>query len=183
MARARRYRRTLALVLLDLDDFKSVNDRIGHLAGDEVLAQIGERMRSVVRSADIACRVGGEEFAVLLPESSLGDAEQLYERLAGAVANGPIGDIGRLSLSAGITHFRPDDSGTSFFERADTALYRAKAGGKGHAHVADGPAQRETESFAAGAGLRPAGGSLRRETVEDASPAPAPQTPEPRPRR
>ena len=141
VARARRYRRTLALVLLDLDDFKSVNDRIGHLAGDEVLAQIGERMRSVVRSADIACRVGGEEFAVLLPESSLGDAEQLYERLAGAVANGPIGDIGRLSLSAGITHFRPDDTGTSFFQRADTALYRAKAGGKGRAHVADGPAE------------------------------------------
>jgi two-component system cell cycle response regulator len=141
VARATRYRRTLALVLLDLDDFKSVNDRIGHLAGDEVLAEIGQRMRSVVRSADIACRIGGEEFAVLLPESSLEDAEQLYERLAGAVANGPIGDAGELSLSGGITQLRPDDNRTSFFQRADDALYRAKANGKGRAHVADGQAE------------------------------------------
>jgi diguanylate cyclase (GGDEF)-like protein len=147
VARARRYRRTLALILLDLDDFKSVNDRIGHLGGDEVLAEIGERMRSVVRSADVACRIGGEEFAVLLPESSLADAEQLYDRLAVAVANGPIGDIGQLSLSGGITHLRPDDDRTSFFERADDALYRAKANGKRRAHVADGPTQETTSSL------------------------------------
>jgi two-component system, cell cycle response regulator len=178
VARAKRYGRTLALILLDLDDFKSVNDRIGHLGGDEVLAEIGERMRSVVRSADVACRIGGEEFAVLLPESSLEDAEQLYERLATAVANGPVGDLGRLSLSGGITHLRPDDDRTSIFERADDALYRAKSDGKGRAHVADVPAERETESFAAGAGLRPAGGSLRQETVEAARAEPAPQGPE-----
>jgi diguanylate cyclase (GGDEF)-like protein len=146
VARARRYRRTLALILLDLDDFKSVNDRIGHLGGDEVLAEIGERMRSVVRSADVACRIGGEEFAVLLPESSLEDAEQLYERLAVAVANGPIGDAGRLSLSGGITELRSDDDRTSVFERADDALYRAKADGKGRAHVADGPAQENVRA-------------------------------------
>jgi diguanylate cyclase (GGDEF)-like protein len=146
VARARRYRRTLALVLLDLDDFKSVNDRIGHLAGDEVLAEIGERMRSVVRSADIACRIGGEEFAVLLPESSLEDAEQLYERLARAVADGPIGDAGELSLSGGITQLRPDDNRTSFFQRADDALYRAKANGKGRAHVADGRAEETSRA-------------------------------------
>jgi diguanylate cyclase (GGDEF)-like protein len=146
VARARRYRRTLALVLLDVDDFKSVNDRIGHLAGDEVLAEIGERMRSVVRSTDIACRVGGEEFAVLLPESSLEDAEQLYERLAGAVADGPIGDAGELSLSGGITELQPDDSRTSFFQRADDALYRAKSDGKGRAHVADGRAEETSRA-------------------------------------
>jgi diguanylate cyclase (GGDEF)-like protein len=186
VARAKRYRRTLALILLDLDDFKSVNDRIGHLGGDEVLAEIGERMRGVVRSADVACRIGGEEFAVLLPESSLEDAEQLYERLARAVANGPVGEVGRLSLSGGITHLRPDDDRTSIFERADDALYRAKSDGKGRAHVADGPPQRETERFAAGAGLDPAGGSLRQETVEGGSAEPAPHTSErqsPRARR
>jgi two-component system, cell cycle response regulator len=147
VARAKRYGRTLALILLDLDDFKSVNDRIGHLGGDEVLAEIGERMRSVVRSADVACRIGGEEFAVLLPESNLEDAEQLYERLAVAVANGPIGDAGRLSLSGGITHLRPDDDRTSVFERADDALYRAKSDGKGRAHVADEPAEETTRTL------------------------------------
>jgi diguanylate cyclase (GGDEF)-like protein len=146
VSRARRYRRPLSLVVLDLDDFKGVNDRIGHLAGDDVLAEIGERMRSVVRTADIACRIGGEEFAVLLPESSLDDAEQLYERLAGAVAAGPVGEAGDLTLSGGITHLHPDDSPTSFFERADEALYSAKAAGKARAHVVNGPAVESSEA-------------------------------------
>jgi diguanylate cyclase (GGDEF)-like protein len=141
VSRARRYRRPISLVLLDLDDFKAVNDRIGHLSGDEVLAEIGERIRAVVRTADIACRIGGEEFAVLLPESGLGDAEQLYERLASAVAASPVGEAGDLTISGGITHLHPDDSPTSFFERADAALYSAKGAGKARAHVVNGPAE------------------------------------------
>ena len=145
VSRARRYRRPLSLVVLDLDDFKAVNDRIGHLSGDDVLAEIGERMRSVVRTADIACRIGGEEFAVLLPESGLSDAEQLYERLAGAVGASPFGDAGDLSLSGGITHLHPDDSPTSFFERADEALYGAKAAGKARAHILNGPEESTGE--------------------------------------
>ena len=67
VARAQRYGRSLGLVIIDLDDFKAVNDRIGHLAGDGVLAEAAERVRDVVRSADVACRVGGDEFAVILP--------------------------------------------------------------------------------------------------------------------
>src|SRR5688500_6101176 len=78
VARAHRYNRDLALIIFDLDDFKAINDRIGHLAGDSVLAEAAERIREVVRSADIACRVGGDEFAVILPESKLSDADQLY---------------------------------------------------------------------------------------------------------
>ena len=81
VARAQRYSRSLALVVFDLDDFKAINDRIGHLAGDGVLAEAADRIRDVVRSADVACRVGGDEFAVILPESSLEDADQLYKRL------------------------------------------------------------------------------------------------------
>ena len=66
VARAQRYDRQLALVVLDLDDFKAINDRIGHLTGDAVIAESAERVRDVVRTADIACRVGGDEFAVIL---------------------------------------------------------------------------------------------------------------------
>jgi diguanylate cyclase (GGDEF)-like protein len=146
VSRARRYRRPLSLVVLDLDDFKAVNDQIGHLAGDDVLADVGERMRGVVRTADIACRIGGEEFAVLLPESSLSDAEQLYERIANAFAARPLGEAGDLSLSGGITHLHPDDSPTTFFERADEALYGAKAAGKAQAHVLNGPAEESSEA-------------------------------------
>src|SRR6185437_7440188 len=68
VVRAQRYGRRLALVVFDLDDFKDVNDRIGHLAGDAVLAEAAARVRDVVRSADVPCRVGGDEFAVIMPE-------------------------------------------------------------------------------------------------------------------
>ena len=131
VSRARRYNRRLALLLLDLDDFKAINDRIGHLAGDSVLAEVAERIREVVRSADVACRVGGDEFAVILPESTTGDADQLYHRLLGAVSSRPVGQAGRLSISAGMAQLREDDNPTAFFERADEALYRAKEHGKG----------------------------------------------------
>ena len=130
VARARRYRRRLALIVFDLDDFKAINDRIGHLAGDAVLAETAERVRDVVRSADIACRVGGDEFAVILPESSTADADQLYHRLLGVISSRPVGHAGRLSVSAGIAELREDEAPTTFFERADEALYRAKEHGK-----------------------------------------------------
>jgi diguanylate cyclase (GGDEF)-like protein len=130
VARAQRYERKLTLIVFDLDDFKEVNDRIGHLAGDSVLADAAERVRDVVRSADIACRVGGDEFAVILPESTLADADQLYRRIQAAVSTRPIAQLGKLHLSAGVAELRPDDDGTRLFERADGALYRAKNAGK-----------------------------------------------------
>jgi diguanylate cyclase (GGDEF)-like protein len=130
-ARAHRYGRRLALVVLDVDDFKAVNDRIGHLAGDHALSEAAARVRQVVRSADIACRVGGDEFAVVLPESSLADAEQLFRRILEAVSSRPVGDAGTLLLSAGIAELRGGDDAAAFFQRADEALYRAKEAGKG----------------------------------------------------
>jgi diguanylate cyclase (GGDEF)-like protein len=133
VARARRYDRAVALIVLDLDEFKAINDRIGHLAGDAVLAEAAGRVREVVRSADIACRVGGDEFAVILPESTLADADQLYRRLEAALAARPVAEAGPLRLSAGIAAVRPEDDAVSFFQRADDALYRAKERGKGQA--------------------------------------------------
>ena len=131
VARANRYDRNLALVVFDLDDFKSINDRIGHLAGDAVLAEAAQRVRDVVRSADVACRVGGDEFGVILPESSVTDADRLYKRLSQEVSARPVGQAGRLHLSAGVTELRPGDDAVALFERADEALYRAKSAGKG----------------------------------------------------
>jgi diguanylate cyclase (GGDEF)-like protein len=131
VARAHRYDRNLALIIFDLDDFKAINDRIGHLAGDGVLAEAAERIREVVRSADIECRVGGDEFAVILPESTLADADQLYGRLKKAVSARPVGQAGPLTLSAGVAELQPDDDAIAFFQRADHALYGAKEAGKG----------------------------------------------------
>ncbi len=77
VSRAQRYGRRLALIVFDVDDFKNVNDRIGHLAGDAVIAEVAARVRDVIRTADVACRVGGDEFAVIMPESGLEQADQL----------------------------------------------------------------------------------------------------------
>jgi len=139
-ARAHRYTRRLALIVFDLDDFKDVNDKVGHLGGDAVLAEAAERVREVIRTADIPCRVGGDEFAVILPESGIDHAEQLFSRLQTAISTRAIGQAGRLRISAGVAELKPDDDSISFFERADDALYRAKEAGKGQSVAADGRA-------------------------------------------
>jgi diguanylate cyclase (GGDEF)-like protein len=136
VARAHRYDRRLSLIVFDLDDFKAVNDRVGHLAGDAVLAEAAERLQSVCRSADIACRVGGDEFAVVLPESSSEEAELLAGRIARAINVRPITPAGTVNLSAGVAELRPADRPTDLFERADEALYRAKELGKAQTQVA-----------------------------------------------
>jgi diguanylate cyclase (GGDEF)-like protein len=136
VARAQRYGRRLSLIVFDLDDFKAINDRVGHLAGDAVLAEAAERLLSVVRSADIACRVGGDEFAVVLPESNVEEAELLAGRIARAINARPITAAGTVELSAGVAELRSAERPTDLFERADEALYRAKELGKAQTHVA-----------------------------------------------
>ena len=138
VARAHRYGRTLAVIVIDLDNFKAINDKVGHLAGDAVLADAAERMRAVVRTADVACRVGGDEFAVVLPESSAADAEQLAERIASSIRGRPIKNAGTLELSAGVAELREGDRPNALFERADEALYRAKELGKARTVLANG---------------------------------------------
>jgi diguanylate cyclase (GGDEF)-like protein len=130
IARAQRYGRGLALVVLDLDDFKAVNDRIGHLGGDAALAEAAERVREVVRSADIACRVGGDEFAVIAPEAGLEDAHELVARIQRAIASRPLANAGRVRVSAGVADLRAEDDAVSLFERADERLYAAKQAAK-----------------------------------------------------
>jgi diguanylate cyclase (GGDEF)-like protein len=124
--RARRYERSLSVVIVDVDGFKGINDRIGHLAGDAVLAEIAQRLRQVVRSADIPCRVGGDELAVILPESDLEQAQQFVARVQRAVSSRPIAPAGQVYVSAGVAELQPNDDTTSLFERGDEALYAAK---------------------------------------------------------
>jgi diguanylate cyclase (GGDEF)-like protein len=134
--RAQRYDRQLALLILDLDDFKAVNDRVGHLAGDAVLAQVAEQLRNEIRSVDIGCRIGGDEFAVVMPESTEDDATQLFERMRDGVANMTMPAGHRVRLSAGIAELRHGETAAGLFERADAALRRSKDAGKDRATAA-----------------------------------------------
>jgi diguanylate cyclase (GGDEF)-like protein len=137
VTRAHRYQRKLTLIVFDLDDFKSINDQVGHLAGDRVLAQAADRLREAVRSVDVACRNGGDEFAVIMPESSAEDGEQLFRRVHNSMRGTALGpDEQRLRLSGGIAELLHGDTPASLFERADAALYRAKDLGKDRADVA-----------------------------------------------
>jgi diguanylate cyclase (GGDEF)-like protein len=142
VARAGRYDRRLALVVFDLDDFKQINDRLGHQAGNAALAGVADRIREVLRSADIAARYGGDEFTVILPESGLDEARKFYERLRAHIAATPIPPVGRISLSCGIGELetrqgRREDA-KAFLKRVDDALYRAKRAGKGQVMEAYG---------------------------------------------
>jgi diguanylate cyclase (GGDEF)-like protein len=130
--RARRYRRRFALLLLDVDRFKQVNDTVGHHAGDYVLQQIGQTLRSTFRVTDRICRFGGDEFAVVFPETVKADVMHLANRLRGRVAAlfpDPMLPI-PVTVSLGVSAF-PDDAGgpEALLLEADRALYRAKAAG------------------------------------------------------
>jgi diguanylate cyclase (GGDEF)-like protein len=120
----------VSLIVFDLDDFKRINDRIGHLGGDAVLAEVAERIRRVVRSTDIACRVGGDEFAVILPESNREDAELLADRIAHTIRGQKIAKAGALTISTGVAELHPGDTAADVFTRADEAMYRGKHAGK-----------------------------------------------------
>ena len=137
VARAHRYERRLSLVLADIDDFKAINDRIGHLAGDAVLAEAAERVRQVVRSADVPCRVGGDELGVIVPEAGLDEADRLVQRIQHALTSQPIARAGRVHISAGTAELQENDDPTTLFERADRMLYAAKHARKGGLASAD----------------------------------------------
>jgi two-component system, cell cycle response regulator len=134
--RARRYGHSVAVLMLDLDHFKLVNDTRGHLVGDGVLKDIAEILRSAVRSADFVARYGGEEFVIVLPETSMDGAvtfaERLRERIAATTFAGGMGVSLTLSASIGVALF-PGPRITSvddLLSAADTALYRAKSDGR-----------------------------------------------------
>lgn len=130
IARAARHDRTLALVLFDVDGFKAYNDRHGHLAGDEALSRIGGLLARGGRASDLAARAGGDEFALLLPETDLAGARARAEKLRASVQNEfGVGDHS-LRVCAGVAAFPADGANArALYEAADQRLYRAKAGG------------------------------------------------------
>ena len=136
-SRARRYRQPLSLVLLDLDHFKTVNDRHGHPAGDKVLEGTARLLESRVRESDLVARWGGEEFAVVTPMTDADGAVQLAEKIRGLMERTSFGPAGAVTASFGVTEMRADDTLEAILSRVDQALYCAKDTGRNQVKCAE----------------------------------------------
>jgi len=127
--RAKRYQRPLSIVMIDIDRFKSINDKYGHGIGDHVISTIGKICRGSTRSSDICCRFGGEEFIILLPENEIHTAQQFAERLCRQVAqtphSTPLGTI-NITISLGLAQLSSNQSLDEIIDCADKAMYAAK---------------------------------------------------------
>lgn len=136
LARCRRHGRSMAVLLLDIDHFKRVNDTYGHQMGDRVLVDFVSRIQSLLRRPDQLARLGGEEFVLLLPETRLDEAVAVAERIVARVAESHDA-LPTISVSIGVTTNRPDESQLdAVLARADRALYKAKAEGRNRIEVA-----------------------------------------------
>jgi diguanylate cyclase (GGDEF)-like protein len=135
VAHAKRYGGALSVAMLDLDHFKKINDTYGHQVGDLVLKELARICQRMLREVDVVGRLGGEEFAILFPETGGNEAYEIVERLREAIANSPVAlDQGRtlqFTASIGIASFIESDLSIDILlNRADKALYEAKTGGR-----------------------------------------------------
>jgi len=130
MARADRQQSTLSLVLCDVDHFKNINDTFGHPCGDKVLIELSQILVRGIRMPDLFARWGGEEFALLSPDSDERAAVQAAERLRRMVEKATFTQVGSVRCSFGVAQFRQGDSAQDLIARADAALYRAKIEGR-----------------------------------------------------
>jgi diguanylate cyclase (GGDEF)-like protein len=136
LARCLRHGRSMALLMMDLDRFKAINDQHGHLMGDRVIRDFVDHVLALLRRPDQLGRFGGEEFIVLLPETSLEEAEHVAQRICSEVAK-PSGLLPAYTVSIGVAANRPDDAQIdALLARADKALYKAKDAGRNCVAVA-----------------------------------------------
>lgn len=139
VAEVQRSRRPSAVLLIDIDHFKSLNDRYGHLAGDRMIEHVGALIRSGLRASDMACRWGGEEFLVVLKDCAADDARQRAETLRALIGASPLSISGAAvtaTVSVGVTAFANDDTPVRLVDRADRALYAAKGAGRDRVEMA-----------------------------------------------
>lgn len=134
MARARRGGEALVVGIADIDHFKSVNDRFGHPAGDEVLCSLAKTIRAAARTTDVAARIGGEEFGLVFPAATVAQAAQVAERIRLAVESHPVstagGEVIAVTLSIGLAELPAEGHLDEAMARADGALYAAKQNGR-----------------------------------------------------
>ena len=133
LRRAARTKRPVSLIMFDIDNFKTINDNLGHLQGDAVLASVGAQLNEVLRSTDVRCRYGGDEFLLILPDTPVLGAQQVAECIRREIAARPRNQAGTLIVTAslGVASAQPGElDPTAVIGRADEALYRAKRSGR-----------------------------------------------------
>jgi diguanylate cyclase (GGDEF)-like protein len=132
--RFNRYKRSLALLLMDIDHFKMYNDNYGHLEGDKALVRIAQTIKSCLRKLDSAYRYGGEEFTVILPETSCVEAHHVAQRIKSALKAEEFmpqqGEKAKITISIGVTEYYPGEQLSEFIQRADKAMYLSKEKGR-----------------------------------------------------
>ncbi|MEA4806299.1 diguanylate cyclase [Acetobacterium wieringae] len=128
--RFKNFQRNYALILLDIDDFKQINDMNGHLIGDDILKTVAATISNIARKTDVVARWGGDEFVILLPETGVDTAYELAEAMRQAVENGDYPITLAITLSIGISGSRADGHARNVFQLVDDAMYRAKKTGK-----------------------------------------------------
>ncbi len=133
---AQRYGHACSLVLLDIDHFKTINDRFGHSAGDAVLVAVAQRLQTQLRGTDLFGRWGGEEFTILLPHTSRQGALELCERFAESLSTGAIDTVGRITASFGVAAKKDGEDLDALLRRADQAMYAAKRAGRNRIEAA-----------------------------------------------
>ena len=129
-AKFKRYGNNISVVLVDIDHFKNVNDTYGHPVGDMVLKALANILQESIRTSDMVCRWGGEEFAILMPETELAGAKDKAESVRKAVEAFSFPKVGQLTASFGVSSPDKDETAIPFFERVDRALYQAKDSGR-----------------------------------------------------
>lgn len=147
-ARAKRYERPFSLAIIDLDNFKSINDTLGHAAGDDALVQLAACMKRQKRTPDVLTRYGGDEFVILLPETKTEDAVTLMERLRRKTHEIKLGADVSITVSCGIAQSKSDDTNLArdIMRRADIALYEAKSAGRNCVKVWDKTMSKPTDA-------------------------------------
>jgi diguanylate cyclase (GGDEF)-like protein len=144
--RSNRYKHPLSLLLIDIDHFKDYNDSYGHLEGDKVLVRFSQLLKSCLRANDSAFRYGGEEFTVILPETSADEARTVAQRIRTAVETEsftpPPGRPAAVTISIGVTEYEPMEDMTGFIRRADEAMYYSKQTGRNRVSVLSGGSPR-----------------------------------------
>ncbi|MGA9754573.1 MAG: GGDEF domain-containing response regulator [Desulfobaccales bacterium] len=128
--KCRRYKTPLSLLFLDIDNFKQVNDTLGHLKGDKIMRQVATILKKGIRQADLLCRYGGDEFVILLSQTPADQAMGLAERLCRRIAQSPLAQGLTVTVSIGVSGLNPQMSMESLIQAADEAHYRAKQAGK-----------------------------------------------------